>query len=51
MVYNFLGIDEKTQRNLLTLDQNIRTVYLNVQRIQAKTMLLPTLSNKNDQIR
>ena len=27
MVYNFLGKDEKTWRNLLTLDQNIHSVY------------------------
>ena len=26
-MYNILGIDEKTQRNLLTINQNIRTVY------------------------
>ena len=30
MVYNFPGIDEKTQRNLLTFDQNVRTVYSNI---------------------
>ena len=27
MVYKFPGIDEKTQRNLPTFDQNVRTVY------------------------
>ena len=31
MVFNLLGIDEKTQRNLLTFDQNIRTVYLDIE--------------------
>ena len=30
MVYNSLGIDEKAKRNLLTFDQNIRTVYSNI---------------------
>ena len=30
MVYNFLGIDEKTQRNFLIFDKNIRTVYSNI---------------------
>ena len=30
MVYNFLGINQKAYRNLLTFDQNIRTVYLNI---------------------
>ena len=30
MVYDFLGIDEKTQKNLLTFDKNIRTVYSNI---------------------
>ena len=30
MVYNFLGLDEKTERNLLTFDQNIRAVNLNI---------------------
>ena len=30
MVYNFLGIDEKTERNLPTFDQNVRTVYSNI---------------------
>ena len=30
MVYNFLGIDEKTKRNLLTFDQNIYAVYSNI---------------------
>ena len=33
MVYNFLGIDEKTQRNLLTFNQNIHTVYLNIRAV------------------
>ena len=30
MVYNFLGIYEKTWRNLLIFDQNIGTVYSNI---------------------
>ena len=30
MVYNSLGIDEKTWRNLLTFDQNVCTVYSNI---------------------
>ena len=30
VVYNFLGIDEKTYRNLLTFNQNFRTVYSNI---------------------
>ena len=33
MVYNFLGIDEKTKRNLLTFDQNIGAVYLNIRSV------------------
>ena len=33
MVYNFLGIDEKTKRNLPTFDQNVRTVYSNIRRV------------------
>ena len=33
MVYNFLGIDEKTQRNLPTFDQNVRTVYSNIRTV------------------
>ena len=30
MVYNFLGIDKKTKRNLPTFDQTVRTVYSNI---------------------
>ena len=30
MVYNFLGINEKTSRNLPTFDQNVHTVYSNI---------------------
>ena len=30
MVYNFLGIDEKIKRNLFTFDQNVCTVYSNI---------------------
>ena len=30
MVYNFLGIDEKTSRNPLTFDTNICAVYSNI---------------------
>ena len=41
MMYYFLGIDEKTQKNLLTVNQNIRKVYSNIQTsvqcIQTKT--------------
>ena len=33
MLYNFLGIDEKTQRNLLKFDQNVRTVYSNIRTV------------------
>ena len=33
MVYNFLGIDEKTLRNLPTFDQNVRTVYSNIRTV------------------
>ena len=33
MVYNFLGIDEKTERNLLAFDQNIRAVYSNIRAV------------------
>ena len=33
MVYNFLGIDENTQRNLPTFDQNVRTVYSNIRTV------------------
>ena len=33
MVYNFLGIDEKTSRNLPTFDQNVRTVYSNIRTV------------------
>ena len=33
MVYNFLGIDEKTQRNLPTFDQNVRIVYSNIRTV------------------
>ena len=33
MVYNFLGIDEKTKRNLPTFDQNVRTVYSNIRTV------------------
>ena len=33
MVYNFLGIDEKTERNLPTFDQNVRTVYSNIRTV------------------
>ena len=41
MVYNLLGIDEKTKRNLLTFDQNICTVYLDIE-----TQLTKNKSNK-----
>ena len=35
MVYSFLGIDEKTQRNLhiVTFDQNISAVYSNIRTV------------------
>ena len=33
MVYNFLGIDMKTLRNLPTFDQNVRTVYSNIRTV------------------
>ena len=33
MVYNFLGIDEKTKKNLLTFNQNICAVYSNIRAV------------------
>ena len=33
MLHTFLGIDEKTQRNLITFNQNIRTVYSNIRAV------------------
>ena len=33
MVYNFLGIDEITYRNLPIFDQNVRTLYLNIRTV------------------
>ena len=33
MVYNFLGIDKKTKRKLLTFYQNVHTVYWNVRAV------------------
>ena len=33
MVFSFLGIDEKTYRNLLIFDQNIRTVYSSIRTV------------------
>ena len=35
MVYNSLGTDEKTKRNQLTFDQNIRTVYSNIRAVNS----------------
>ena len=45
MVYHFLGIDEKTLRNLLTLDQNIRTVYSNIRTVYASKNHVTTHPN------
>ena len=46
MVYNFLGIDEKTQRNLRTFDQNIYTVYLNIHAVYPNKNHVTTHADK-----
>ena len=33
MVYNFLGIDEITSRDLPTFDQNVHTLYSNIRTV------------------
>ena len=42
MSYNFMGIDEKTETNLLKLDQNVLTVYSNIPAVYPNKNLVTT---------